>query len=378
MRKAFVWLVLLNKRFFKNINYVIILLLIPVTIAALHVVSKEESGFVRIVLASVDPEDPVAAAITSDLIDSSHLVVFDSCDSADEARDLVKNGTYDAAWIFPEAMQERIHQFTKNPSVNNAIVSVIERKQNVPLRMTHEKLSAALYKYSSKGVFLNYIRNRFPALDQQTDSDLLEYYDGYVTDFHLFEQAYMNGAQPSEELQNANYLTTPIRGILSVIVVFCGLCAAMMYLSDEKQGSFAQIKLSNRIFVTVAYVFVAMFNVALIAMISLFIIGFNVSVLTEILSMLVLLVCASLFCTFFAVCFSNQNIFGALIPLFTVVMLIVCPVFMNLNELRAVQMLFPPTYSICSVYDSTYILYALVYCLLLGGLTAILYQRKKS
>ncbi len=356
------WFLLLNKRLYKKKIFLILLALIPILVLALGISAREESGFIHIALAQADANDPLGEAIIQDLFDSSRLITFARCDTPAEAEELVKTGQADAAWIFQKDLTDRLQDFAKDPSQANYMVSVVQRQDNVALRLSREKLSGALYNHCSDHIYLNFIRTQTPALDGVTDAELLAYYDAFLRDAPLFEfPATTDVSDPSAD----SYLLMPIRGLLSILVVLCALAGAMFYIKDQMQGTFAHIPLGKKFFVELGCQTIAVANICFAMVIALVITGLSVSIGREIGVGLLYVLCCALFGMLIRRIFNNVKFFGAIIPLFTTLMIGICPVFFEFRVTRPLQLLFPPTYYINAIYNNRYVVYMALYCLLM-------------
>ena len=65
------------------------------------------------------------------------------------------------------------------------------------------------------------------------------YYEATKIEGRLFEFSTVDGEPATDLLENASYLTSPVRGLLAVVVTLCGLAGAMYAKQDEKLGTFS-------------------------------------------------------------------------------------------------------------------------------------------
>ena len=361
------WFLLFTKRLYKKASFVIILALIPLVVLGLGIVAKQDSGFVTIALSQKDSTDKTSNKIIDELTSDSGLLRFVEYDTSEEAIESVRYGNSDSAWILLDNMSERIKAFSSTKSADNAIAHVVEREQTVLLRISREKLSNVLYKYAAKDVYLSYTRTNVSVLDQLSDDELLMYYDDFFATDELFEYAYPSSSGGGQ-MQQINYLIAPVRGLLSVLVVLGAMASAMFFIRDEKQGTFAWVPESRKIYVEFVCQIIAVINLCAVMLISIYAVGLNVSLLRELAILVLYAISAALFGMLLRHLFNNAKILGALIPLFITVMIAVCPVFFEFKEFRFLQMFFPPTYYINAVNNTNYIKYMVVYiavCLVL-------------
>ena len=188
----------------------------------------------------------------------------------------------------------------------------------------------------------------------------------------------------NEKKIESNYLKAPIRGLLSIIVVICGMAAAMYYMQDEKSGLFAWVPESKQGMIEFACLCIAVLNTAVIVMFSLVFSGLATSALVEAITVVLYAICCVSFCMLLRQIFDNIKLFGVMMPLFTVLMIVLCPVFFDFRIVMGVQLIFPPTYYVNAVYDHKYILYMLLYifaclafCVVLRNTKGYIKQRRR-
>ncbi len=361
MKRLAMWFFLLSKRLYKKATFLIILALIPLMILGLGIVAKEDSGFITIALAQEDASDAVSSAIVEDLTGKQRVIRFVECETPEEARQLVAGSRADAAWVFPKNMQGRIQSFLKTHSQRDYIVTVYQREQTVALRLSHEKLAGALYTHCAQTLYLNFAREETPELDGLTDEQVMSYYFGFELKEELFRFAYPDDSRMEETTSEAGYLVTPVRGLLSVFVLLGGLAAAMFYMQDERRGVFAWVRQSRLPLVSAGCQLIAVLNLSVVMVVSLAVIGMTGSLLREMVSLVMYVLCCTAFCTLIAQLCRRIRVLGMVTPPLIVSMVVVCPIFFNLGALRKLQLLFPPTYYLNAVNSDRFLLYGFVY-----------------
>jgi len=83
-----------------------------------------------------------------------------------------------------------------------------------------------------------------PDFDKERLKELFEenYIDGELI---LFEYA----KSGKVDLEGVNYLTSPLRGLLCVVMLMCALAASVYFLADERDGTFTRLSRDRRFFV---------------------------------------------------------------------------------------------------------------------------------
>lgn len=371
------WFLLLNKRLYKKATFVVILMMIPLMIVALNIVAQQDSGFVTIALVQEDPADDISAAIVSELTDNQKIIRFAVCETADEAETMVINRRADAAWVFPDSMQQRIETFLATRRNKEPIVTVFLCEETVPLRLSNEKLAGTLYKHCAPMLYRRYVRNKTPELDGVSDEKLMSYYDGFEQNNALFRFAYPNDEEHVDSANEGGYLVTPLRGLLSIFVLLGGLAAAMFYKQDERRGVFSWVRQSRLPAVSAACQGIAVLNLSVAMLLSLAAIGMTVSLPRELLLLALYMLCCTAFCSLLAQLCRRVTVLGMVTPPLIVCMIVVCPVFFSLGSLRQLQLLFPPSYYLNAVYNDRYIVYGVIYCAICAAMSFLLGRLKK-
>ncbi len=365
------WFLLLNKRLYKKVTFLLILVLIPLLVMSYGAVARDESGVLTVALAC-EGEDPTAKQIMQELKDGSNLIRFVICDDPQTAKNMVNGQRADAAWIFEDDLQAAISRFALDPARKNAFVQIIEGESTIPLKLVREKLSGVLFSRTSRAYYLDYLRKNVPEVKDATDEELLQYYDDFASDAKFFEFAYLEGGVRDENTQSSNYLLSPVRGLLAVVIVLGGLAAAMYYMQDEKLGTFSLVAQNRKAPVEFGCQMIAVVNVSAVALVALIFSGLTVSLGRELLLILLYALSTALFCMTVRRLCGSMGVLGTLLPLLVVGMLVVCPVFFDLGALRTVQYLFPPTYYINAVHSNYYLGLQVIYNAVLLGVYALL------
>lgn len=357
MTRILKWFFMLSKRLYKKASFVTLLVLIPLCVFAFSFAANQDSGFVHIVLAQNDSSDNISSEIIDELLNEKSLVNFTVADTPDSAIENVKNGLADEAWIFPDDTEAELKGFIDGNK--DYVVSVVTKEQSVSLQLARDKLVGALYKYCTKAYYIDYIRANISDLDGLSDQELITYFEKVNVDEDLF--VYGNPADLSDNYDDTNYLTSPIRGLLAVLVLLCGMAATLYYMQDEITGTFARVKQRKKGLTALGCVLTAIVNVSVVILLSLYLCSLTGNIFKEILSLLLYAFCLASFCLLLKEIFTSLRFYAAVIPLFAVVLIGVCPVFFDFKSMSGVQMIFPPTYYVKAVYDSSYLIYMIVY-----------------
>lgn len=366
MKRWFRWLWMLSKRLYKRAAFLAILLLIPLAVLALDAAAQANSGFIHVVLSQTDPADPISSALVERFMSEQSLILFSYVDDPRAATDMVIAGEADAAWVFPNNMEEKMDRFVTSHYTRGGVVTVVEREQTVFSRIAREKLNFALQHYSAPACYLNFTRDHVKQLDALTDEQLMTYFNDVEFNQELFLFRTPDG-NTSVEVDN-NYLMAPVRGLLGVLMVLCGLAAALFYLRDEEKDTFALVPLRRRGWVAYACLFIAVLNVSVVTWLALVCGGITTSAWLEIPILLLYAVCCAAFCLLLLRLCGSIRVLASVMPILLTVMIVACPIFFDLHLDLWIKLLFPPTYFVSAPFDGWYLLYMVAYAAVCVGL----------
>lgn len=363
MRNVLRWAVLLWKRLYKKPTFLLLLVMIPLLVFSYGLASQEESGVITIALASRSPQvEPLTRTVWQEL-QESQLVLYVECESPEAATEMVRRGDAQTAWIFEEDLEHKIYDFIANRSRKNAFLTIIEPEDRVMLKLLREVLSGTLFPHCSRAQYLTYLRENAPELDALTDAQLLVYYEnaGFTSD--LFVMTDIEGNVTREEDLEADYLLSPVRGMLAVVVVLAGLATAMYYIRDVATGTFTLVPQRAKPLVELGCQLISIVNVLLVVLLSLALTGQRVSLGRELLTAGLYGLCVAAFSMMVRRLTGGIRGLGMVTPILVVVMLTICPVFFDLGFLRQAQLLLPPTYFVTGAYNGNYLWYMGLYTL---------------
>ncbi len=347
--KLIKWFALLTKRLYKKPTYLAICLLIPVLVFFYSLSVRDSGGVINIALAAEDANDPLAQRITADLLSDSQLIRFHICRTPEEAESMVVYGKADGAWIFASNLQIKLCAFVKSPTAKNAFVRILEREKNITTLLVREKLTGTVFSYLSEEIYLQHIRQNHPELQDVPDQTFLNYYKSVIIDGHLFDYAYQ-----TDNPAGKNYLLSPVRGLLAVVVTLCGLAAAIYYTEDCIRGTFSWVPAKRAPVAEFLCQYIAVGNIALIGFLALLISGLSVPLSRELVLLPLFILSVCIFAMVIRRIFRGQRLLGTITPMITVTMLCLCPIFLDFKTQWLLQALFPPTYYIRSVYNPAF------------------------
>ena len=367
MKRYLKWFQMLSLRLYKKPSFLAIIVIIPLCVIGFGIAAKGDSGFLHIVLAQSDASDEISSEIIDDLMHEDSMIRYSLANSPEDAEEAVKNGSADAAWIFPKDLGEKMNEFIDSSYFKDGFVKIVEKESSVPLRLSHEKLSAKLFRSLAEKYYLKFAKERTEYLSDLDDVKLMEYFYGVSINEELFEVTDVEG-NAAVVNGSTSYLTSPVRGLLSIVVMLSGMAAAMFCIQDEKSGTFSWIAESKRIYVNFVCIFIAVINVATAALIAVCVGGLSYGFVRELAAMIMYSVCCAVFCLLLKQIFRTAKVYGSMIPLFVIVMIAVCPIFFDLKNIGWAMYLFPPSIYIKSAYNGMCFVYMIIYIIAAGAL----------
>lgn len=358
LKKCLIWYLMCSKRLVHKLSFLIILCLIPVIIPVTKLAMSGESGILRVAVASQD-NSPAAKRAMEKIRNADSIIQFVICDTETDATEMVTTHKADAAWVYKDNLEERINRFIKKES-KEPFLKVIEREENIILQMSREMFYETIFDEVSFSLYSNYAHDNLKLSGKIPDAELRENYFDREKGRSIIEMTKLSTDAPVIQ----NHLISPIRGLLSVLLILSGLAAAMYFLKDNSEGKFAWLSGTKRILPAFATCFSACVLSGIAILIALLIGGFSVGFFRELVSMVLFIFAASIFSTFFCVLFKSYGKLGAVIPGITVFALVLSPIFFNVSFFPILRFLLPTHYYLYSVYDSSYYLYFIIYSLL--------------
>ena len=369
MRRIGIRFWLLNKRLFKTYSFLVILCLVPVLVAGVRLGTREDSGIAKILLYLPNPEDELASQIASGLIENNNVLYYELCDSEEEARRSVESFQADALWIFPENTREALAESIGEGRVRH-IVAVVQREDDVRMLFTRQVLCAELYPVFSYEMYVDFVREEC-GLPDVTDEELQEAYNSTLVEGSLFRMEYLDG-EPVEE--DSSYLLAPVRGILALWLVLCGFAGAMYYMQDEQRGAFSRLPVNRRLSWALGVQWVLLVDGAAVMLAALKIAGVFTTWKREIPAAVLFACCVLVFCNLIRLLCRRPEWLASCIPLLLMGMLILCPVFIDVNGPRPLQYLLPPYYYLKSVHAAFYLGGMACYAVVLAFVCFLLYR----
>lgn len=372
MERFVKWYFLQNKRLLKKYSFWLIIFLLPFLVGGMNILSREGSGILRIVLCMQNSGEELAAGIVDRLMEKEGVLEFALCEEERQARAMVADGRADAAWIFSGSFQEDLKKAAADKRCE-AVVTVVEREDNVPLMFARQILTSNVYSDFSYMIYEDFIRDDM-GLSEVSDTRLKEAYERMFVEGSLFQMEYPDGQR--EEETDYNYLVAPLRGILSIWFVLCGFAASLYFIQDEQSGVYARIAFRDRLWTAFGIHAAFLSDAAVILLAALRASGVFTTWRGEIGRLAILAGCTLVFCNLVRMLCGTPERLGACIPVLLMGMAVICPVFIHFREMKVIPYLLPPYYYLKSIHNVSYIYGMTAYTVVLFILCVLLFKIK--
>ncbi len=359
LRKIGIWYLLLNKRLFLRPAFWLLMAALPVLALGLLNISGQESGVLKI---AVCAPGVTGRELTASLRDGDSVIAFTEAADSASAAELVVTGAVDAAWVLPEALEEKTEEYVKR---GKPVVEIYEREESTVLRLAEEKLYKALFPSVSYAMYRNYMEQL--DLKNNSPAQLRQYYDAVRIDGALLHFVDADGGSLSETGKRGSYLLSPLRGMMAVWLVFAGFAAAVFFRRDVRAGRFVWVGAAARPYLWLLYQLVILLNggAAMLAVLSMS--GLSRGLRQELPALCFLLAASLGFSNFFCRLCGNIRVLSAVLPALLVLLIAGAPIFIDLG-IPSLQRALPIFYYLNLVYRSGFSASSLIY---LAGLAVM-------
>lgn len=349
MKKIGLWCWLLTKRQLKNIVFLLILLLIPVTaFITARLDGFQETEEIRVALYARD-DDKFAEDTINDLLKDTDCYVFERYASEEELVQAVKTGKAECGYIFAENITNRV---AKGKYKNNIIQ--VKKANSFIADSVNETVFCSFFKFFTRQMMLNYVKDneKFAQMNPEGFLQLDGTYDYYLNGNGTFRVEFMllgDGKDLSvTETIEAGNPAFPLRNIMAVFIMTGTALGVLSWLLDREAGVFAPMKydfmkISRILYTAIPTVLLGI--CALCSMAAAKTMTFYVREFLVMMGYVMVLTAAGVLATY--IIRKSTWVVSAL-PVLMIGSIILCPVFIDLSiyipELKYVQKLFLPYY----------------------------------
>ncbi|WP_167511418.1 ABC transporter permease [Pseudobutyrivibrio xylanivorans] len=358
------------KRLFKKKSYILMLLLVPLMVFLLRFIGEDNGGImtVGICIMGDDASSIIFRASIPEETSPIHYEFYESKESLIEA---VENNTVDEAWIVPKNLDGIVETVAKN-EIPLESVEIVVRENGLSHLLGREILCSKIYPSVAKQLLINYMNARVYGgnMTEQQQAELMEAFDSFALSESLFNAGYVDAS----EVEDTSIILMPLRGILALWLMLCGIATSMYYLEDQENGLFIWWHIRAIFIRELGYYLVAFIAPSVVVLISLAYSESFTTVSRELPALFLYILATIILSIILRLVVPDKKHIGILIPALIILNSLLSPVFIDFKELRQIQKCCPAFHYLSSIHDIYYLKTLFVYTVLLGGLAVLLFK----
>lgn len=354
LRDLSMWFLMFCKRLLYKPSFLVLLVIIPLTVIAVSKSVSQGGAVLRIGLYAEETE--TGKEIVEKLMKEKSIISFEKFDSEEAARQAVLSDKIQGAWIFPGDMEEKINKNAKLGTLK-PLVKVIEQEDTIPLKLSHEILYGSVHPYVAYANYTSFIDANYGDEITPDQTEMRSYYEKYHNDEGVIIMEKIGKEQRAEI--DTNFLAFPLRGILALLMVLCGLASVMFFQTDRGMGKFDWMPSTRHIVPAFGSCLAGVSLSAIPVLGSLFFLDLGANAIFEIISLFLYIFCVCGFCLICWILTGTAARLGAFTPFIIIIMLVQCPIFLDMGSV--ISLLLPPTQYLNAPYDPKYMGFLLIY-----------------
>lgn len=350
IKKFPLWFYMFLKRLLCKPGFVAILCAIPLLVWGANLAMQGENGILTVYLCCEDGNSD-ALEVIDNIKNTKTSLLFKESTNLDESLNALEQKKADAVWYFKNNFSQKAASYAGGKN-KKPLVEVFQREDNIPLKLSRERLYAGVYSKLAYGAYKNFVYTEFTNVSSVSEDVIKSYvgkrdFDGEIVTMETLEQ--------KSKKSELSYLVMPVRGILAILVMLCGFASALVFINDKKYGRFDWMPKQKQIIPCFAQCLAGISLSALSVFAALHLSQISVGFFKELVSMILFIIASTGFCLVFGLLFKSVSKAGALIPAFIILMLVFSPVFFDLNILNGIKYMLPTHYYLFYVHNSSYL-----------------------
>ncbi len=376
VRRGIQRFLLLQKRFFKRRLYLALLLAAPILVFAMRLAAKETPGILHIAVYQTGEDPEGSGALAKTLTALTGVVRYEEVPSEEAGQEMVRQKEADCLLILPPNLEEAIDGFLRG---KNGPIGLFTRSDTVITRLIREQVYGYLQPILVERTALRFLGKQ-KDLSDITPEELKVEYRAISSKWNfpnIFRISYIDNTDYDPDA--ANYLTSPLRGLLAIYLLLFAIASALFYLADVQDGIFAWTPYKRRPLFPLTYILGGTIPGAATVLLGLALSGSFTSIWRELLLVVIYTVSCATFAAILLSLFPSIRVLGASIPILLMISLVIAPIFVDLRSLSAVQHLHPTFYYLAALHSETILTHGLIYLAVTLALSAglLILRRRK-
>ncbi len=359
LKKIVTWCFLTEKRLFKKISYVLMILVLPLLMAGMRTGVSDGSAVMTVAVGTDGAAGSFAARLVSDIAEDDALLKFIMPGGEEECLSAVSSGKADVAWIIHENIEEELEDIAKRGKLK-PVADLIVREKDMAVGFVKEVFESRIFPEFIHKVYLDSV-NSISGVDIDIGDIPEKAFSSQMMKALTFEPEYIDGTKAEDE----GLLLTPLRGMLAIWLVMNGFAAMIYFKRDSEFGTYDMVPLRRRYKYMFGTEAVVLFNASLIYIFAVSVLGMVTNLLYELPVLALFTLCIAGFAGLVGSLARRASALGVVIPVLTVLMIVLCPIFVDIKGFEAVRAIMPPYMYLMALHDR-------IYTLLLAGYAAVL------
>ena len=364
---------LIQKRVALKPIFIAVLLLI-VLLSAVYPLLSNGGGSVITVAVYADENDEAVKPVLEDLIGHNGMIVCYTVDSAEEARLAAAEGRADAGWVFLPDFNDRIGKFLSGDDPDDrALVLCYERENNVYLNLSRERLFTAMFESVSRAIFVEEMRR--VSGGEPTPENVKRYYSDSIKKDELIE--FRDGSD--NLLEKQDYMISPLKGLLAILVFAGGMAAAIMCAKDEHSGIYLAVGRGRALSFKLLEIFIPTLDLGLAVYAALALLGLMNDPARDALLLFAYVLASAALSFFLSEVLRTPVRLSIALLLIIQLSIAAAPIFISIGQLRVLSCCLPCYHYLVGEYNNDGILYLFLYaavCFAPALIVNRLYKRK--
>ncbi len=329
MRGVAIRFLLLIKRNLMNKLYLLLLIAIPFLAVFIYGVSADESGLYRVVLVDEDKSD-ISSKVVEDFLELRTHIGFTVCDDKNEGLSLISEAKADSLWVLSESFSDAIAAFGRDGYLSyEAPIEVYNAAETVFDKLSRVRAFSVIYPYIVRSFYLSEVSDY-----NYSTNELNAIYEKYKITERLFENSQAN-------IANVSIGLSPVNGILAILIFVFSLMGMVSFYSDLESGILNNISMESRGRLSYIYVVAFVLPLALSVELARVLLGMNSVFAFESIAFCLLIISSVAAGRLLGCVLASAKMITYSIPVLFLLMLGLNPVYINLRQLRMVQLILP-------------------------------------
>lgn len=320
------------KRSFKKISFIFLLITLPIFCCFLNSVVKNESTSVKVGIYS-ESKSEMADKLIYNLMSKYESVSFTQCSSVSQLKDKVISGDFECGYVIPDDFAEKI----ACNDLNN-IIELYTSPGTFLASLSNEYIFSEIFKEYAVNELTEYIaaQDIFTISDvSRLNQELRTMYEDYLNSSEIFSFRYINGE--NEIIDNtdllSSYFLLSIKGIIALVIMFVAFIGTFYLYKDKKSGIFRAFNSATGLLCKMSEIFSLTLIACISGLASIVLCGQSEGIVIETARFLLYAVICTIYCFIVQKILPNMYAFAALIPVFVLGSILLCPIFFDITEM---------------------------------------------